>query len=191
MAILQRIADLIRSSLRLRVFLPLLALALATTWYGLGPSLQRFAALTGGRRFVDMQPSLTAAALIEQVRGYMPDTVRYYLWWSLFDFAWPFLTFTAMLFIAAWLFRFLPQRRQGAFAYLVAAAYTTVLMDWGENIGFVSVMLSDAADPLALAGLAVLLHRGKLLFNFVFNAGFLVVLVWAIARRTGKRHATG
>ncbi len=99
----RRVAETIRANLTLRVFLPLLAAALATTWYGLWPSLEHFAELTGGLRFVNMQPALTSALLLEQVRGYSPETIRYYLWWIAFDFAWPFLTFTAMLFIAAWL----------------------------------------------------------------------------------------
>jgi hypothetical protein len=184
---LQRIAGLIRSSLRLRVFVPLLAAALLATWYGLWPSLEHIKALTGGQRFVDMQPALTPAALIGQVRAYDRETVHFYLWWSAFDFAWPFLTFTSMLFITAWLFRFLPANRQGAFVWLVAAAYATVLIDWGENIGFVSVMLTADPQPLALAGLAVLLHRGKLFFNFIFNAGFFAVLTWAAVRSARNR----
>ncbi len=51
----RRVAETIRANLTLRVFLPLLAAALATTWYGLWPSL------------------------LEQVRGYSPETIRYYL----------------------------------------------------------------------------------------------------------------
>lgn len=188
---LQRIAELIRSSLRLKVFLPLLALALVATWYGLWPSLQHIKELTGGVRFVDMQPSLTAGQLIGQVRAYGPETMRFYLWWSAFDFAWPLLTFSAMLFIAAWLVRFLPAESRGVFTWIVAAAYTTVLMDWGENIGFVAVMLTDDPQPLALAGLAVLLHRGKLLFNFLFNAAFFAVLIWVIVLRFRSRPAIG
>jgi hypothetical protein len=97
-----------------------------------------------------------------------------------------------MLFITAWLFRFLPERRQGAFDLLVAAAYATVLMDWGENVGFVGVMLTSAPMPTGLATLAVWLHRAKLVFNFVFNGLFLVVLLWALTRRIDLlRTATG
>lgn len=184
---LQRIAGLIRASLRLEIFLPLLALALAATWYGLGPSLQHMVELTGGRRFVDMQPTLSAAELIAQLRAYTPETVRFYLWWSAFDYAWPLLTFTAMLFIGAWLFRFLPESRQGDFALLVAAAYATVLMDWGENLAFVGVLLAGDRPAAALATLAVWLHRGKLFFNFVFNAGFFTVLAWALVRAARGR----
>jgi hypothetical protein len=46
-------------------------------------------------------------------------------------------------------------------------------------------MLTSDPMPTGLATLAVWLHRAKLLFNFVFNGLFLVVLVWALARRTG------
>lgn len=173
---MRRIADLIRAHLRLRVFLPLLVAALACTAYGLGPSLERFAELSGGQRLVDLQPRLQANELIEQVKGYTPETVRFYVGWSAFDYAWPLLTFTTMLFMTAWLLRFLSPRWQALFPAVVAAAYTTVLMDWGENAGFVSVMLSDDPQPLVLAKIAVLLHRGKLLFNFVFNALFFTIL---------------
>lgn len=179
---MQRIADLIRANLRLRVFLPLLVLALAATWYGLGPSLDRIVGLTGAR-FVDMQPAITADALMAQARTWSPETVRFYLWWSAFDYAWPLLTFTGMLFIAAWLFRFLPAGWQRAFPWLCAAAYTTVLMDWGENAFFVAVALSDSPEPRALAELAVLLHRGKLVFNLVFNLGFFAALLTVLARQ--------
>lgn len=184
---MQRIADLIRNALTLRVFLPLLALALAATWYGLGPSLERFAELTGGRRFVDMQPALTAASLIEQARGYSPETVRYYLWWSAFDFAWPLLTFTTMLFISAWLFRFLPDNAQKLFVPLVVVAYATVLADWGENIAFLGVVLTETPEPLALARAAIVLHGAKLSIMMLFNAGVLALLLWVIAWRAGLR----
>ena len=180
---MSRIAELIRRSLHLRVFLPLLALALLATWYGLGPSIERFAGLTGGQRFVDMQPDLTAASLIAQARAYDADTVRYYLWWSAFDFAWPLLTFTAMMFMVAWLFRFLPERRQGLFTLVVAVGYATVLMDWGENLGFVGVTLASDPEPVAIAKAAVAMHTGKLFFLALFNAACLVALLWAATRR--------
>lgn len=180
---MQRLADLIRRSLRLRVFVPLLALALAATWYGLGPSTARFAALAGGQRFVDMQPALTAASLIGQAGSYSPEAVRYYLGWSAFDFAWPLLTFTAMMFIVAWLFRCLPGRHQWLFTPVVAVGYTAVLMDWGENLAFVGVVLTASEQPLALARAAVFLHGAKLVFLAVFNLACLAVLLAAIARR--------
>jgi len=186
--IMQKIAALIRRSLRLPVFLPLLALALAATWYGLGPSLARIIALTGGARFVDMQPGITPAALIGQLRSYSPEALRFYFWWTAFDFAWPLLTFTAMLFITAWLYRFLPERAQPTFVFMVGSAYATVLMDWGENLGFLAVILAGSPQPLEIAGVAVLLHRAKLFFNFVFNGGFFVVLGWALVRLARGRH---
>ena len=43
---MRAIADLIRRSLRLTVFLPLLGLSLVATWFGLGPSQAHFAALS-------------------------------------------------------------------------------------------------------------------------------------------------
>lgn len=186
---MQRLADLIRRSLSLRLFLPLLALALAATWYGLGPSQTRFATLTGGQRFVDVQPELTAVSLIEQARSYGPEAVHYYLWWSAFDFAWPLLTFSAMMFIAAWLFRLLPARRQGLFTLVVAVGYAAVLMDWGENLAFVGVVITVPHESLALAKLAVFLHGAKLFFLAVFNVACLATLLWAIARRTLPRAA--
>jgi hypothetical protein len=184
---MRRIAELIRRSLHLRVFLPLLALALLATWYGLGPSIDRFAALTGGERFVDMQPGLTADRLIEQVRVYSPETVRYYLWWSAFDFAWPLLTFTAMMFMVAWLFRFLPGRQQGLFTLVVAVGYAAVLCDWGENIGFVGTTLSADPRPLAIARAAVAMHVAKLGFLAMFNAACAATLLWALARQIRSR----
>ena len=54
--------------------------------------------------------------------------MRYYLQWSGFDFAWPLLTFTATMFIAGWLFRFLPNRRLGLFTFIVAVGYAAVLV---------------------------------------------------------------
>ena len=177
------IATKIQSNLHLRVFLPLLAIALLTTWYGLGPSLEHFAELTadqGGPRFVDMQPRLTPMTLFEQVRAYSDETVRYYLGWSLFDFAWPFITYTTMLFITAWLLRFLPASWQARLWLFVIVAYATVLMDWAENVGFSALVLVRPAEPIWVAELAVLCHRGKLFFNMVYNVGFFAVLLAAI-----------
>lgn len=182
---MHRIANLIRRSLSLRVFLSLLTLALTATWYGLGPSVAHFAELTGGQRFVDMQPGLGAESLLEQARGYSPETVRYYLWWSAFDFAWPLLTFTTMMFIVAWLFRALPESRQGLFTLVVAAGYTAVLMDWGENLGFAGVVLGWW--PSLLAQAAVFLHGGKLVFLALFNLLCVAVLLWAAGRRLLSR----
>lgn len=178
------IAALIRRHRNLRTFLPLLALALVTTWYGLGPSLTRFAELTGSAaRFVDMQPGLTAAALLEQVRGYDPDTVHFYMGWSLFDVAWPFLTYTTMLFITAWLLQKAGPAWDRRLPLFVAVAYTTVLMDWAENAGFVALVLAAPGEPPGIAPLAVACHRAKLFFNMVFNAGFLVALLTAVTVR--------
>jgi hypothetical protein len=182
----RRIAEVIRANLTLRVFLPLFALALATTWYGLGPSLERIRELTGGQRFVDMQPTLTPALLIAQLRAYTPETVRFYFGWSAFDYAWPLITFTTLMFVAAWLARPLPARWQSWFVLLVGAGYATVLMDWLENAGYVAIILSDTPEPLGLAWFAVLAHRGKLVCNFLFNFMLLVLLLRAAGARLRK-----
>jgi len=180
---MQAIADLIRRSLRLPVFLPLLVLALVATWYGLGPSQAHFAALADGQRFVDVQPGRTVDSLLTQASSYGPDAVHYYLQWSGFDFAWPLLTFTAMMFIVGWLFRFLPNRWQGLFTFIVAVGYAAVLMDWGENMAFVWVFLHPEPPPLAVARLAVTLHVAKLFFLAVFNLACFAVLFWALGRK--------
>jgi len=179
----RRIAVAIEASLSLRLFLPVLAAGLAATWYGLGWSLQHFAGLTGGQRFVDMQPTLTAGTLFAQIREYSPETVDFYLWWLLFDYAWPFLGFTVMLLIAAWLLRFLPAGWRERFWLLVASGYLTVLMDWGENLGFASLVVGLPAEPLWLARLTLALHAAKLFFNMVFNLGFWVVLLAVLVTR--------
>lgn len=179
------IAAWIQGNLNLRVFLPLLAIALLTTWYGLGPSLDHFTALTGGR-FPDMQPGLTADRLVTQVGTYTPATVGYYLKWLAFDVAWPFLTYTTMLFITAWLLRRLSPAWQGRFWLFVAVAYTTVLMDWAENLGFGLLAATRPGETTWLAWFAVFCHRAKLFFNMVFNLGFLVALVAAGALRVRR-----
>jgi hypothetical protein len=183
------IAEKIEASLSLRVFLPLLALALATTWYGLGPSLDQIQVLTGAR-FVDMQPGLTATALTGQLSAYSPATVRFYLWWSAFDFAWPFITYTTMLFITAWLLRRCPAGWSRFLWLFVAVAYGTVLLDWAENIGFVRLAVSPPADPGWVAALAVLFHRAKLFLNMVYNVGFVAALIAAMVTtlRLRRRH---
>lgn len=180
---MHRIAALIRRHLRPAVFLPLLGLALVATWYGLGPSQAHFAALTGGQRFVDVQPRLTTDALLQQARSYDPAAVDYYLQWSGFDFAWPLLTFTAMQFIVGWLFRFLPAARQGLFAWVVAVGYAAVLMDWSENLCFVGVVLQAAGEPRGLAAAAVAFHGAKLLCLALFNLACLGVLLAVLGRR--------
>ena len=176
----QRIAGIIQANLNLRVFLPLLAAALLSTWYGLFWSVEHFASLTGGLRVMDMQSGLTAAQLFTQIRTYSAETTRFYLWWELFDYAWPFLTFTAMLFISAWLIHFLPAKAQRLFPWLVASAYLTVLMDWCENIGFASLVVLRPDEPMWLAQLTAALHAGKFICVMVFNLGFLIALLAAI-----------
>ena len=133
---MKRIADLILANLKLRVFLPLLALALATTWYGLFYSVEKFAGMTNGLSFMDMQPMLTPEKMLEQVASFSSETVSFYIGWSIFDYAWPLITFTTMLFICAWLLIFLGEKWQKRFWWFVIPAYTTVIFDWLENIGF-------------------------------------------------------
>lgn len=187
---MRRVADCIRANLTLRVFLPLLALALVLTWWGLFWSTRHFASLSGGLRFVDMQPWLTAESLFAQIRTYTPETIEFYLWWSALDYPWPFVSFTAMLFISAWLFGFLPDRHWRWFPPLVAIAYTTVLMDFGENIGFALLVTGLPDEPMWLARVTLLLHAAKLLFNMVFNVGFWVLLgavtVHGLRRKLGR-----
>lgn len=172
-------AQAIRSNLRLRVFVPVLIAALAATWYGLFWSVDVFVGLTDGDRFPDMQPWLTAPELLGQVQKYGSETRSFYLWWSLFDYAWPFLTYTAMLFITAWLFTFLPASSQRWFVVLVGVAYFTVLMDWAENLGFATLVVGPPSEPTWIARLTLLAHAAKLLSNLLFNLGFLSALVAA------------
>ena len=182
-----RIDRLILDNLTLRVFLPLLILALASTWYGLFASVDRFAALTGGLSFMDMQPWLTAGALFEQIRTYSSETVNFYIGWSLFDYFWPLLTFTTMLFFSGWLLGFLQTKWRPYFWMVVASADITVLTDWAENVGFVALLLALPAEPMWLARLTLGLHAGKLLFNMVFNVLFWVLLVTVIVIVIRKR----
>lgn len=184
---MQRIAGRIRATLNLPVFVPLLAVALAMTWFGLFWSVDHFSALTEGLRFVDMQPRLTSGALFEQIRSYSPEAVTFYLWWSLFDYAWPLVTFTAMLYISAWLFRQLPARWQRRFPLLVASAYLTVLMDWGENLGFADLILGLPTERMWLAHLTLTLHAAKLFFNMMFNIGFFILLAAALTTALRSR----
>ena len=176
MTILSGIETLIRSNLRARTFIPLLLLALATTWYGLFYSVDRFATLTDGLSFMDMQPLLTAESLFIQIRAYSAETISFYLGWSLFDYAWPLLTFTTMLFISAWLTDRLPGGTRLRFPWFIASAYLTVLMDWIENAGFVALVTGLPAEPLWLARLTLGFHALKLLSNLVFNLLFWVLL---------------
>ena len=173
---MRRISEFIRATLNLRVFLPLLAVALLTTWFGLFWSVDHFATLTDGMRFMDMQPRLTTDELFAQIRTYSPESVEFYLWWSLFDYAWPLLTFTTMLYISAWLFGLLPTPWHRRFPLLVGSAYLTVLMDWGENIGFAALVLGLPEERTWLAHLTLTLHAAKLFFNMIFNIGFWVAL---------------
>jgi len=177
------IADRIFASLDLRVFLPLLAAALAATWYGLFWSVEQFAALTGGLRFMDMQPRLTVSTLFAEIATYDPQATAFYLWWSLFDYAWPFITFTTMLFITAWLCRFADPRWYRWFPWMIAFAYVTVVFDWAENAGFASLVILRPASPLWLGQLTVGLHVGKLVFNMLFNLAFWVLLLTVLFRR--------
>lgn len=171
------IARIIQTNLNLRVFLPLLAVALGLTWYGLFYSVELFAEMTGGLRFVDMQPTITISQLFEQFAAYSESTTRYYIGWSLFDYAWPFVSYTAMLFITAWLLGFVHEKWRARFWLFVAVAYTTVLMDWGENTGFIALLAARPDEPQWLAQLTLALHAGKLVFNMVFNLGFWVLLL--------------
>ena len=154
---MNRIARLILANLNLKVFVPLLTLALVTTWWGLFHSTARFAELSGGLRFVDMQRGLTPEIIFDQFGSYAPDTVTYYLAWSVFDFAWPFITFTTMLFIAGWLLGFVADKWQKWFGLFIASAYLTVLMDWGENVGFMALVTGMLNEPMWLAQLTLAL----------------------------------
>ncbi len=184
------VARFIEQRLRLRYFLPLLIATVATTWIGLFWSVNRFKRLSKGLSFLDMQPRLDADSLFEQITSYSQETVNFYLGWSLFDYAWPFITFTTMLFISAWLFRYLSPRAQQWFVALVTSAYATVLLDWLENLGFVALVMGLPAEPLWLAYLSLGLHMGKLFFNLVFNLGFwFLLLAAATARLRARRKA--
>jgi hypothetical protein len=180
LAIFERMAEKIQASLTLTYFLPILTAALATTWYGLFWSVNYFGSLTDGLSFMDMQPTLTVASLFEQIRTYDAAATKFYLWWSLFDYAWPFITFTTMLFIGAWLFNRLDNRWQRWFPWLVGSAYLTVLMDWLENIGFAALVLARPGEPIWTAQLTLTLHAAKLFFNMAFNLGFWIVLLVVI-----------
>ena len=178
--VMQKLALKIRHAFNLKRFIFLLSAALLTTWYGLFWSVDYFAELTNGLRFMDMQPALDVESLFEQIRSYDELAAEFYLWWSLFDYAWPFITFTTMVVITAWLVGFLSDRWQRWLPLPMSAAYITVLMDWLENLGFATLIIVRPAEPLWLAEITVGLHAAKLLFNLLFNLGFLVVLVTVV-----------
>ncbi len=171
------IADFIQAHLQLRFFLPLLLMALATTGYGLFWSVDHFASLTGGLSFMDMQPTLTVDELFIQISSYSEASRRFYLGWSLFDWTWPFITFTTMLFITAWLLQFMSVKWREAYVWFVICAYLTVLMDWLENIGFSLLVRGLPDQPIWLAQTTLALHTAKMVFNMLFNLGFWVLLV--------------
>jgi hypothetical protein len=174
-------------NLNLRVFLPLLALALGTTWFGLFWSVDHFGEITGGLRFVDIQPGIAPDTLFEQMRTYSPDAVRFYIGWVIFDYAWPFITFTTMLFITAWLFGFLSDKWRRWFSLLFISAYLTVLMDWGENTGFIALVTGLPEEPLGLAELTIFTHGAKLFFNMVFNVAFWSLLLTVLIVKMRER----
>ena len=183
---MNRIARLILDNLNLKVFVPLLILALATTWWGLFHSTARFAELSGGMRFVDMQPRLTAKSLLEQIAGYSDETVAYYLTWLMFDYAWPFIAFTTMLFIAGWLLGFVADKWAKWFGFFIASAYLTVLMDWGENTGFMALVAARPDGALWVAQLTVWTGYVKLFFNMVFNVSVWILLAAVIVVQVKK-----
>jgi hypothetical protein len=180
---MRRIVRLILDNLNLRTFLPLLALALLTTWYGLFWSKDHFESLTGGTTFFDMQPTLSVAVLFEQLGSYNDAAVSFYIGWVVFDYAWPFITFTTMLFITGWLLNFATDFWRSKFTFFVASAYLTVLMDWAENAGFLALVYAQPAEPVTLAQLTLALHGAKLFFNMVFNAAFWTLLLTVLYRR--------
>ncbi|HJP05579.1 MAG: hypothetical protein CL799_09900 [Chromatiales bacterium] len=184
---MKRIAELIQANLNLRVFLPLLVLALATTWYGLFYSVDKFAEMTGGLTFMDMQRRLIPEEMFAQAASFSPETVSFYIGWSIFDYAWPLVSFTTSLFICAWLLTFLAEKWQQRFWWLVAAAYTTVLFDWLENIGFVAVVLSVPDEPLWIAQTASVMHDCKMLFMMTFNLGWWILLPTVIVIEIRRR----
>jgi hypothetical protein len=178
--IFNRLAGKIQANLSLGIFLPLLAAALATTWFGLFWSVDYFGVLTNGLHFMDMQPMLTVSALFVQIRTYDAAATQFYLWWSLFDWVWPLITFTTMLFITAWLLNRLAAKWNYIFPWLVGSAYLTVVMDWLENIGFATLVVMRPDEPLWVAQLTLVFHAAKLLLNLVFNLGFWLLLVTVI-----------
>ena len=181
----------IEERMRLRYFLPLLCLALATTWYGLFYSTAEFREMTGGLSFMDMQPGLRADSLFAQIRLYSDATVDYYIVWVLFDYLWPFVTFTAMLFITRWLLNFSAYKWQQWFWFFVASAYATVLMDWGENTGFIALVSGLPDEPAWLAQLTLALHAAKLFFNAVFNLAFFALLFGVLMNAVMNRFNPG
>ncbi|MEJ2139057.1 MAG: hypothetical protein P8Y61_06365 [Gammaproteobacteria bacterium] len=130
---------------------------------------------------MDMQPALDVESLFQQIRTYDELATEFYLWWSLFDYAWPFITFTTMVVTTAWLMGLLSDRWQLWFPLIMSAAYITVLMDWLENLGFATLIIVRPAEPLWLAEITLGLHAAKLLFNLLFNLGFLVVFVTVVS----------
>lgn len=183
---MQAIKKLILGNLSLAVFLPLLVIALATTWYSLFWSKDYFELLTGGTTFFDMQPTLTPDALFEQLRSYTEETVSFYIGWVVFDYLWPFITFTTMLFISGWLLKFVSEKWLHWFWLFIASAYLTVVMDWIENTGFIYLALSRPNEPMLIAQITLVIHVAKLVFNMVFNLAFLTLLFTAIISRTRK-----
>ncbi len=183
---MRRITAWIQQHLHVRTFLPVLVTALATTWYGLFWSVEHFAELTGGLIFMDMQPGLTTPELFTQIGSYSTDAIRYYQTWIVFDFVWPFVTFSTMCFISAWLVRFAGDSWNARLWLLIGCAYTTVLFDWAENLGFLWLISALPEEPVWLARGTLTLHAGKLFFNLLFNATFLALLVAVIAARVHR-----
>ena len=186
-SILNQIEAIILRHLNKRVFACWLVLSFGSTWYGLIWSKKKFESLTGGTTFFDMQPTLSPVVLFEQLRNYSDETINFYVGWVLFDYAWPFITFTTMLFICAWLSSYVNKKLQNLFWILVLTAYLTVLMDWGENTGFLALVGLHPSEPMWLAAITIAIHNAKLLFLTLFNIASGGLLVAAIATRINDR----
>ncbi|MBM4220938.1 MAG: hypothetical protein FJ170_03205 [Gammaproteobacteria bacterium] len=152
-----------------------------------------FQAASDGLYPIDMSFPTTPEVIYGQLARYSEESRRIYRWFFLVDLIWPPLLASLFSLLWCWLAartsHALPTRLIGAGILLLP--WAEALLDWTENLGFITLIESYPTTLMTLAWLTGMVKHLKLLLYALCWLVTLVFAALAVVRRGTPRRAAG
>lgn len=173
----------------------LLALAAAMVAFALFGFLlvPRFQAVTGGLYPIDMSFPTTPSVIYRELPAYTEASRRIYAWFFLLDLVWPPLLASVFALSWCWLAARtrLPLPGKLIAGGLLLLPFAQALLDWLENLGFITLIYAYPQQLTALAWATGTVKHAKLVLYALCWLVMLLFLALAIFARGRAPAASG
>jgi hypothetical protein len=161
-------------------------IAAALAWLSISVVGAQFAAATGGMKPFDLQPGLKVAEIWAQLPVYTRESRRLYLRFFVLDFFLPLAAYGTVFLLWVRLFPSAAPALAARYPWVPMVPLVPMFCDWGENLGFLGLILAYPRQWHWLAQAATLCHWGKFAGMLASNVGLVVLALGAGLRYAGR-----